>query len=478
MILGRDWPRFQCNPARTGWTPDSPEPPYEIVYFIDLSPEPIGQVQPIIYKDVMYVPTLLGRLYAFEAETGKRLWVKEGVGTVIRTPSAGGGLIVMANAEGTLHAVRASDGETAWRRDLGFSISASPCIDEKKIYIGTRRGDFYCLSLADREVVWKRKLEHYVWASVAVADGRVYVPTDGELHLYCLDASSGKVLWKTPKLPGAFIRDGCPVVTDGKVFLWTMPQEYYMPPEPPPYEVWGPHKRSDFMKYYRILRGGRLSADFLRANEQPVRALTDNPLNQTMFAFDARTGERPYVVGAYRLLAGWLHTTPPSAVDSQGKLQVPVPFGMSRFGRLDPHTGQICQIIVGPLLPENIDKDSGRGRDGPDGFGTNSDENHASSCGGDWVFWKHWSMGALANPMSNTMAYNVKSNTVIRMLFPHNQFRNAPRIKASIGTDWRLRTKLRDSTAYSSFLAASIWKNFLFHHGGSQIVAIRGRGKE
>ena len=88
FCLSSDWPQFQCNAARTGWTPDSPAPPLEPVYFLDFSPEPLGLVQPIIFQDRMYVPTLEGRLYAINPATGERLWVKDGFGPIPRTPSA------------------------------------------------------------------------------------------------------------------------------------------------------------------------------------------------------------------------------------------------------------------------------------------------------------------------------------------------------------------------------------------------------
>lgn len=204
------WPQLQRDAARTGQTPDSPAPPYELAWAISLQPETVGTIQPIIYKDILYVPTLQGRLYALAPKTGERLWVQDGLGAISRTPAATGDLVYTANAEGMVHAVKTGrtdpDGGgkngVAWTADLGFGISATLCVDNGRIYIGTRNGAFFCLDGNTGEVVWKRQLEGYVWSGAAVADVRVYVATDRAIRMHCMDANTGKELWKSGRLPG------------------------------------------------------------------------------------------------------------------------------------------------------------------------------------------------------------------------------------------------------------------------------------
>lgn len=470
-VRAADWAQLQCDAARTGWTSDSPAPPFQPAYVLEFAPEPVGLVQPVIRRDTMYVPTLHGRLYAIEPLTGKRLWVTEGLGRVCRSAAAGDGRIYVANLEGEVLAVKAGGSGVAWRKDLGFGISASPCLEGGKLFIGTRRGDFFCLDGLDGSVVWQRRLPHYVWSSAAVWDGKVYVGTDGELHVYCLDAAKGDILWESEKIPGMFQRDWCPVIAAGKVFVYTTPAEYYQPPEPKPYEIWGPHKLEPFMKNYEQLRNGELPEEFVEGNQKLVAALEKEPRWQVLHAFDAQTGKRPYVPGAYRLLSGWLSATPPPSVDSNGKLQVPVPYGMSRFGRLDPKTGQICGVIVGPLVKR---RESGYPERNPDGLGTNSDENHASSCGGDRVYWIHWA--TLTNPMAKNIVYNVKTHEVVYMLFSQSEFRKAPRIPISVSTSRAMATGMRQSYDNAGdYTAFAIWRNMLFHQTEGRIMAVRGQ---
>ena len=481
LAIGADWPQFQCNAARTGWTSDSPAPPYEIAWSVTLDPELLGLVQPIVYQDVLYIPTLYGRLYALDPATGQRQWVIEGLGTIMRGAAAADGLVYVANVEGQVHAINPATKAIAWTSDLGNrGISATPCLDGGRIYIGCRNGQFVCLDGKTGSLVWQTKLDAYVWSSAAIADGRVYVGTDGELRLYCLNAADGKVIWRSDKLPGMFIRTWCPVLVKDKVYIRTMPAEYRFA-VPKPFETWGPTHET-FLKYHPDLLAGRFPEDFERGNDKVIATLTADPLLQTMFAFDVNTGKQPFVVAAFHDLAGWLSTPPPPAVDSQGMLQVPIPYGLSRFGRLNPDTGRVMDIVVGPLLAGERYGPKGQFARNPDGIGTNSDECHASVCGGDRVFWTHFGPGNC----DTSLMFDVKTRQMQPL--PGNE-------PAGKGWRWPKPTPISvskiepvkvpdekaiqfsDLSESGGYPAAAIWKNMYIKNstkGGRMIYAVRG----
>jgi len=60
-----DWAQFQCNAARTGWTSDSPAPPFQPEYVLQFAPEPIGLVQPVIWRDLYYIHKLVETIRAY-----------------------------------------------------------------------------------------------------------------------------------------------------------------------------------------------------------------------------------------------------------------------------------------------------------------------------------------------------------------------------------------------------------------------------
>lgn len=451
-----DWPQFQCNAARTGWTPDSPAPPYGAVYKLWFQPESLGLVQPVVSGDVMYIPTRQGRLYAFDPATGNRLRVSEGLGTVIRTPACAGGKIVLSNLEGEIIAADAATGQRAWTVDTGFGVSAATCVADGRVFLGNRRGEMFCLGLDDGHILWRQPLPFFIWSAAAVADGKVYVATDGEIHLFCLSADTGEVLWHSPQLPGRYVRDWCPVAHAGKVFVNTMPSSQ-VPPDIGPLVMWGP-KEEVVKQFEAPLARGEMPAEFIAAAEKTAEWLETSPVDQTMFAFDARTGQAPYTVGTYRSLAGWGVAAPPPAVDADGMLQVTVSYRSFSFARLDPATGRYGQVLGVQ--------------------GTNGDENHASTCGGHRVFWTHYAIG---NCDASVM-YDLKTHESCYIPgdvapLPADADKQVSIVRDHSPESVYYRTGLTDEGSLANaYTGSAIWKDMLFHNQGEEhfVLAFKG----
>jgi len=144
---------------------------------------------------------------------------------------------------------------------------------------------------------------------------------------------------------------------------------------------------------------------------------------------------------------------------------------MPRFGRLDPRTGMICGIIVGPLVSR---REAGYPERNPDNLGTNSDECHASAAGGDWVYWFHNS--TLTNAMGKNVMYNVRTHEVVYVLFDENRFARAPRIPVSVSDSRAMATGMRSGyNGASNYTGAAVWRNMLFRQTGGRVVALRGK---
>lgn len=461
-----DWPQLQGNAARTGWTPDSPAPPFEIAYRLTFDPEPLGLVQPILYKDAMYVPTKWGRLYALDPATGARLWAAENLGAILCTAAAADGLVYTANLDGQLAATHAEGGAETWRADLGGAISATPCAHRARVYVGTRRGDFCCVNGQTGAIAWRRPLGHFVWAGAAADADRVYIVTDGDIHVFCLDADTGEVLWRSPKLPGVFARDFCPVVTAGRVFVRVLPADCIADASlVKPYSLWE-RDRAVFLRYYDELREGKLPEDFKAANRAMVATRAEMPWRRTLFAFDAATGAEPYICGEYHALAGWLMPCPPGAIDSTGMMQAAVPFPWPRLGQIDPETGQIARIPVGPLLEPQGNAVV------PDGLGGNNDESHASSSGGDRVYWVHFSLGANSMCVFDVKTREMWTHARAGLTIPHH-LRDKGLVPVSLSAGQRAEPALSDNTQHDAYAAAVPWKNMLFHMGRQSLTALR-----
>lgn len=114
-------------------------------------------------------------------------------------------------------------GEQIWTFRDGISDSpfaASPADSGGRIYVGSDDCRLYCLDAFTGRLIWKFETVYEVFASPAVVNGRVYVGeglhyTD-EAKLYCLDAFTGNLLWNFQT--GSHV-EFSPTVFDGRVYF-------------------------------------------------------------------------------------------------------------------------------------------------------------------------------------------------------------------------------------------------------------------
>lgn len=150
-----------------------------------------------------------GKLYAFNAADGKRLWSFPAGAEFEATPTVINGLVLCGAYDGNLYAVDAATGKERWRfatgaRLPGFEgiaevkrgVDSSVAVVEGRAYFGAWDGKVYCLDAATGKPVWSRQTGGIIhWSFPAVSGGRVVIgSTDGAVQ--CLSAADGQPLWK------------------------------------------------------------------------------------------------------------------------------------------------------------------------------------------------------------------------------------------------------------------------------------------
>lgn len=121
-----------------------------------------------------------------------------------------------------------------WKTAVGTGC-ATPALVGDKLYVFARQGEeevTLCLNAADGKEVWKDKCAAQAVtgaaarhpgprSSPAVADGKVVTLGVGGV-VSCLDAASGKVLWRKdpfPKVTPKFFTSTSPIIADGKAIV-------------------------------------------------------------------------------------------------------------------------------------------------------------------------------------------------------------------------------------------------------------------
>lgn len=186
------------------------------------------------------------RFVAMDKKTGKIIWwASTGIqpkDTFYSTPVVavinGVRTMVSGGGDGGVHAFQARTGTKLWSYQLGpGSINCSPVVQGNLVYIGqgeenegeTTQGRVVCLDgskVAEEKpaLVWKLDGIKAKFASPVLHEGKLYMCGDTG-QLYCIDATSGKLLWEY--LYGKNTK-GSPVLADGKIYLAEVNSKFHI----------------------------------------------------------------------------------------------------------------------------------------------------------------------------------------------------------------------------------------------------------
>jgi outer membrane protein assembly factor BamB len=109
-------------------------------------------------------------------------------------PKVTDGNVYVAERRGRVAAFRATDGNRVWQTDTDSKIAGGPGIGDGMVLVGTSEGRVIALNEADGKELWRAQVSSEVLAAPKAADGVVIVHT-GDGNVTGLDAKTGKKLW-------------------------------------------------------------------------------------------------------------------------------------------------------------------------------------------------------------------------------------------------------------------------------------------
>jgi outer membrane protein assembly factor BamB len=188
------------------------------------------------------------RFVAFDKRTGVPVWWSSTgarpkdtyYSTPIVAVIGGQRLLISGGGDGGVHAFKVRTGEKVWSYFFGSgAVNCSPVVQGNLVYIAhgdenpdsNKQGRIVCLDGSRVKngkpaLVWQVDGIKVKYASPILHEGRLYV-CDEVARLYCLDAATGKSLWKRPFNYGRNCM-GSPVWADGKIYVGEVQSRFHV----------------------------------------------------------------------------------------------------------------------------------------------------------------------------------------------------------------------------------------------------------
>lgn len=179
------------------------------------------KASPTLSGGNLYFGDYSGHVQAVGERTGRRVWISGsegallGSGTFYSTPAAFYGRIFLGNTDGRVYAYDASTGKLDWAVQTGAYVYASPAVTNAPglgptIYLGSYDGTFYALSARSGQIDWKFGAHGKISGSATIVGRTVYFADLGTHRTYGLGISTGRPTFELQT--GSFD----PVISDGK----------------------------------------------------------------------------------------------------------------------------------------------------------------------------------------------------------------------------------------------------------------------
>lgn len=186
------------------------------------------------------------RLIAFDKKSGMPVWWSDlpvtAPATYYSVPVVavinGERQLITGASDGSIHGLRVRTGELLWNHRLGArAINNAPVVEGTRVYVShgeenldtNVQGRVTCLDAGkitngQPAVVWQEDGIRAGYVSPILHEGRLYV-CDDKAMMYCLDAATGKQLWRHKY--GRTAR-GSPVWADDKIYIAEVASKFHI----------------------------------------------------------------------------------------------------------------------------------------------------------------------------------------------------------------------------------------------------------
>lgn len=161
---------------------------------------------------VVYVGSVDGHVYAFNAKTGDEVWSFLANDKVRSSLAIADGLLVFGTFGGIVHCLNSVSGDEVWQFDVEsifnepsrrIAINSDPVIDRGTVYIGSRNLQLFALGLSSGKPKWVYPYPKSWVESSATIDGDVlYIGSSFLRSQLAINRLTGELIWQNKSVLG------------------------------------------------------------------------------------------------------------------------------------------------------------------------------------------------------------------------------------------------------------------------------------
>jgi outer membrane protein assembly factor BamB len=184
------------------------------------------KASPTLVNGALYFGDYSGHVQAIGERRGRRIWLASsegaifGNGTFYSTAAVIYGRVYLGNTDGRVYAYDAGTGKLDWAVQTGAYVYASPAVTNAPgigptIYVGSYDGTFYALNARTGAISWRYDAGGKISGSATIIGRYVYFANLASHTTYGLGISTGRLAFKIKT--GSFD----PVISDGRAIFLT-----------------------------------------------------------------------------------------------------------------------------------------------------------------------------------------------------------------------------------------------------------------
>lgn len=154
---------------------------------------------------------------------------------LITHPVVASNIVYTMDVNGSIKAFNCVDGSIIWEKNI--TPEDNPCtamgggfaLDDNKLYVTTSFAEVWCLDAKTGKELWKQNLVNPIRAAPTVYSGRVFVVTVNN-EIFSLDQDSGEEIWNYSGIiePNSLLGGSTPAVTPGAAVVALTSGEIYV----------------------------------------------------------------------------------------------------------------------------------------------------------------------------------------------------------------------------------------------------------